>query len=353
MYPSKRESSAVSVVAAAGAAAADDQGPPGKSQKTKTLFYLNDDLWADIASDLSVKGIGRLACVCQAIDRQTIVEEGARRALEKRFAGAPHLRACVPRRAGERWLKLLREVEQLSLPLQFNTNRKGPGVETDLHKFRATCNEFGHMAAVVAGMPMRAGRHYAEFTLVDTGWPGTERDQDGLEEVSGTGMGVVGPAFNPMAAGRWGPAWGTSAKSSEQGWMFQICDDGESQDSRLCHNDRYLRWPGMPEFSSRQLSEGSVIGLLLDVDKGSLAVYHNGTRCGLMMQRGGRFKDRDGAVPADLVAPLWWAVDVGYSSSIRVTRKPPPIVTAQDLDADERKARKLLQKQSSYSRYDY
>jgi hypothetical protein len=127
-----------------------------------------------------------------------------------------------------------------------------------------------------------------------------------------------------------------------------------------------------------------VIGMLLDIDEASLAVYYNGTRCGLMMQLGGRFKvrcdlqpqfssssvygrpyfnslaplfqahslsnlslqDVFGNVPADLEAPLFWAVDVGFRSCFTIESKPPPVVTAEDLADDERMAQEMLARQA-------
>lgn len=243
----------------------------------------------------------------------------------------------------------------------------------------AMCHSHGPQAAVTE-VPMRAGRHYAEFTQLDGGWPGTEQDEDGLGEMSGTAMGVVGAGFivterrdrTSFSNGR------PCASESQHGWMFQTCEDGgdvgvgemghnlgsttPSGSYRETPESACLTWPGKPtdftDRGGRSLSDGDVVGLLLDVDKGSLAVYLNGIRCGIMMQKGGLFKNHKGGVPADLKPPLWWAVDVGYSSKISIISKPPPVVTDQDRADDARKATELLARQESakqkgYSRFMY
>ena len=234
----------------------------------------------------------------------------------------------------------------------------------------AMCHSHGPQAAVTE-VPMRAGRHYAEFTQLDGGWPGTEQDVDGLGEMSGTAMGVVGAGFI-VTERRDRPIFFSGrpcASASQHGWMFQTCEDGgDVRVGEMGHNLGFttpgpyretpesacLTWPGKPtdftDRGGRSLSDGDVVGLLLDVDKGSLAVYLNGIRCGIMMQKGGLFKNHKGGVPADLKPPLWWAVDVGYSSKISIISKPPPVVTDQDRADDTRKATELLARQEARRR---
>jgi hypothetical protein len=66
------------------------------------------------------------------------------------------------------------------------------------------------------------------------------------------------------------------------------------------------------------------MAVLLDVDKGSLAVYVNGKRCGL-------------AVPSGLLPPLQWAVDLFDGERMTVDGpKPPPTVAAEGQEEEER-----------------
>jgi hypothetical protein len=65
-------------------------------------------------------------------------------------------------------------------------------------------------------------------------------------------------------------------------------------------------------------SVGGTLGLLLDLNQGSLTVYVNGRRIGVAVPSG------------SLVGPQYWAADVychadGRShNAVTITRKPPP-----------------------------
>ena len=339
---------------------------------------LDYNLWASIASNLNVRCLGCLASVEMWFSETTnydwsVVDEGARVALHKHFIDKPYTRGWVPRRPGERWLNLLHEFNQLLSKTRFCRNRSksdviitGFATEDDT----AQCED-NRFRAAISKVPMRAGRHYAEFTHHSGGWPGTEMDEDGLGEMAGTGMGVVGTGFdNEQYIIRYSPerpeprvVHVLAASGSKHGWMFQTCEDGgDVLVGALGHNLNRMKdmgwgsimataesacliWPGIPggsEFGDcggRRLVQDAVVGLLLDVDKGTLAVYLNGTRCGIMMQRGGLFKNTEGGVPADMEPPLRWAVDVGFGSAISIESKPPPVVTEHDRADDERKAK--------------
>ena len=102
-------------------------------------------------------------------------------------------------------------------------------------------------------------------------------------------------------------------------------------------------WPGY-----EGAWEDDRIGLLLDMDKGTIEVYKNGARMGMMM-RPGLAVDEDGAVtdPADeergtviepLAGPVRWAVDIAQGAEVRIEWKELPVVTAADLAEDARKA---------------
>ena len=87
------------------------------------------------------------------------------------------------------------------------------------------------------------------------------------------------------------------------------------------------------------MEEGDTVGMLVDLDVGTLAVYKNGERLGVMVRPGMSVQEWNsgGSVPA-LVGPVRWAVDLWNSASVRVERKDAPTVTAGDLAEDARKA---------------
>lgn len=174
----------------------------------------------------------------------------------------------VLRRDKEPWVALMRELELLAKPVVFTDADQGimlshaGAVATDCSTYME------HLPVVCGRVAMRSGLHYAELTSLR----------------GCTAMyGVVGADFE---AARRIPAW-----KSQNGWMFG-CYDG-----RLYHACTYRDWPGM-----RRTQVGDVVGLLLDLNTGSLAVYVNGARLGLMVESG-------------LRGPLCWVADL-YSSSI-------------------------------------
>ena len=106
-------------------------------------------------------------------------------------------------------------------------------------------------------------------------------------------------------------------------------------------------WPGCEGAGAN----GDRIGLLLDMDKGTIEVYKNDVRMGMMMRPGLAVDESGAAVtdPADedegtvtciepLVGPVRWAADMAEGSEVRIEWKELPVVTAADLAEDTRKA---------------
>lgn len=195
----------------------------------------------------------------------SLVEAAARQHVQRK----PVLeRQRVPRRGREPWLALMRELELLAQPVVFTDADEGV-VLSHGGVVATDCSTYmEHLPVVCRRVAMRSGVHYVEMTSLQ----------------GCTAMyGVVGANFAPA---RRMPAW-----KSRHGWMFG-CYDGS-----LYHACTYRDWPGM-----RRTQVGDVVGLLLDLDSGSLAVYVNGMRLGMMVESG-------------LRAPLYWVADL-YSSSI-------------------------------------
>jgi hypothetical protein len=195
----------------------------------------------------------------------SLVEAAARRYVRGR---ATLEQERVPRRDGEPWLALMHELELLAEPVVF-TDADAGVVLSDGGAVAMDCSTYmEHLPAVCGRVAMRSGRHYVEMASLQ----------------GRTAMyGVVGVNFD--ATYRM-PAW-----KSQHGWMFG-CYDGS-----LYHACTYRDWPGM-----QRTRVGDVVGLLLDLTAGSLTVYVNGTRLGLMVESG-------------LRGPLYWVADL-YSSSV-------------------------------------
>jgi len=148
-------------------------------------------------------------------------------------------------------------------------------------------------SAVCAEHPMAEGAHYVEMTLVKKG-------------SYGAWMGVVGQGFDVAGGGK--------AYESAEAWLLHTgvgC---------LYHARKSSDWEGMPQ--PHEIKPGDVVGLLLDLGQRTLSVYLNGARRGVMVAPG--MKNTRGKAVAPLAGPLRWAVDVGFGSSVRIERRPPP-----------------------------
>lgn len=310
--------------------------------------FLSDPIFIQIASHLRSHDLGRLACAsarfglfrtihgdCNssfgggAFERWTIVEEGARRQL-----CSSRMRTCVPRRGTESWMRLLRELERLQQPV---FTLVGPDVKlrndgrtaVRLSGGTTHAQQFFLQSAVCAGVDLRAGTHFLEFVWIAGRSPTGQNvapvpsqhvaQQLGLDDRDDEDdpflAGVCSPTFDPTGGDMASNDQTATLFSARTGRLRQYRDnsmDGVSE----------FDWPG------RQCAMiGDKIGLLLDLDAGSLAVYRNGERCGLMVRSG-------------LIPPLRWCVDLDPEGRTEVTVRAPstvPTITAQ-VKADERAA---------------
>ena len=252
------------------------------------LLTMTDDLLIHIASMLTAPtDLVRLqltcprfsAKVCGSSEMLSIPEEAARLWLE---GCSQQERGWVPRRGLESWLGLMHEVGLLWLPLAFGWSH--PTI---------TLSEDGALATKGAGdgmfrsaanrVVMRSGRHSAQFTVV-----------------AGRNMffGVVRP---------WGVP-GVAVANIMKGHCFYYTAGTRHPGTHA--------WEGMQDAKG----QGDRIGMLLDLDQGSMSVWKNGELLGVMQADG-------------LSGPLCWAVEL-YQGSARIESAPaPPSPTEEELAA--------------------
>ena len=207
-----------------------------------------------------------------------IPEEAGRR----RLAGcSEHERAWVPRRGTESWLALLWELELLRLPLLFGRSHA-----------RVTLSENGAVAMKESGMQtfwhaaasqrtMRAGRHFVQFTL--------ETDPTDRFDMF---LGVIRPG--------WDVEGGVNGHSDE-GLLDQglLDDEGDGTVAPCCYRPldgkcyppRRLPSPDHPlqlqwEGQQGAREDGDRIGMLLDLDEGSMTIWKNDVKLGVMVTEG-------------------------------------------------------------------
>ena len=80
-----------------------------------------------------------------------------------------------------------------------------------------------------------------------------------------------------------------------------------------------------------ELSNGDIVGLLLDLDEQSMAVYLNNTRIGLLVSRA---SPKEIAPLAAENGPIQWTVALSRQSSISMAASTPPLESADVTKAD-------------------
>jgi hypothetical protein len=209
-------------------------------------FYFTATSYRLSSGSAVPRGAGTAAAAAaaqQQADTWSIIEEAARQWITASCTDQE--RGWVPRRGRERWLGLMWEVEAL---------RRGSAVFGRSHESIAL-SEGGSLATRVGLFPfpaaaskavMRAGRHYAQFTVV-----------------SGYGIffGVIRPGCDVEG--------GKNAPRVDGHCFYQTWSGS--------HFPGYHNWEGI-----QSATEGDRIGMLLDLDQGTMTVYKNDERLGVM-----------------------------------------------------------------------
>ena len=191
-------------------------------------------------------------------------------------------RGWVSRRGLESWLGLMHEVEVLRLPLAFGRSHGNITLsENGALATKSVDDGEGYMTA--ASKVRMWSRHFVQFTVV-----------------SGDDMmfGVVRPGWDV------------------EGEVNALDVDGHCFYGT--HSGR--RFPGYHDWEGSQTAkeQGDRIGMLLDLDQGSMSIWKNGEQLGVMQAEG-------------LTGPLCWAAVVGQqgdSEGIEFGHIPAPAAEA-------------------------
>jgi len=256
---------------------------------TTGLLTMTDDLLIHIASMLTAPtDLVRLqlTCprftdkVCGSSEMLSIPQEAARLWV----AGCSEQeRDWVPRRGLESWLGLMHEMGALRLPLAFGWSH--PTIALSENGAVATVGLVGGMfRSAASDVVMRSGRHFAQFTE------------------------TVGDRF--VAFGVLRPGWGVRVGADAfnvDGHCFYYTRSGNRLPGRHA-------WEGMQ--GARK--QGDSIGMLLDLDQGSMSIWKNGELLGVMQAEG-------------LTGPLCWGVSMGFQRcSVRIESAAVPVTINED-----------------------
>ena len=190
------------------------------------------------APQRTASGAAAVATTEQQAEMWSIIEEAARHWIA---TCTDQERGWVPRRGRESWLGLMWEVEVLRRSAVFGrsheliTLSEGGSV--------ATKGEVGDQQRAAASKAvMRAGCHYAQFTVVSS-------------QAGSMFFGVIRPGWDV------------------EGGQYAEYVDGH------CFYDTYYgeRYPGSRHWEGMEgaMQDGERIGLLLDLDLGTMTVYKN------------------------------------------------------------------------------
>ena len=256
-----------------------------------TLDTLDNDLLIRCASHLDANGLAQLGRtsarfgMSQPGQQRSLVNEAARQRF--RQSATDEEGGCLPKYGNESDIGLYRALESLRRPLSFD-ELAGYGFGPQEHPASVTCT--GSASTAMSGHVMRGGRHLVEFTFTD--------DEQGIVhlgvirpvsltndiDVEAEWRGQVYPflitsSIKPAEAERLRSQrtarWGHSnvhccSYYCGSGDCFWTDWDNERSSSS--------NWPGREGF----WAESGTVGLLLDLNEGTLSVFKNGRRLGVM-----------------------------------------------------------------------
>ena len=247
------------------------------------LLGLQLDLLVRVSSYLSAREICGLAETCRADldDGSSLVDEISRRLFE---AASAHEKALLPKHDDETYAQLYHRLLMLRLPLRFDHligRHIAYRTEGDKSAVRVMTAPSGYdwnlSTAICLGQVMRSGRHFARFTPTEY----TAAIHVGIIRPILVEGASDQPIFSPFArtfmaldlqrTSRWGE--GSSADC-----CFYSFKDGGCRHRRWPHASKRTEWNAM-----ERCNPEDTVGLLLDLDRGTLSVYLNERRLGRML----------------------------------------------------------------------
>ncbi|EJK61734.1 hypothetical protein THAOC_17725 [Thalassiosira oceanica] len=288
------------------------------------LEALDNDLLVRCASYLDADGLawlGRSSAAFgtpQAGQQRSLANEAAHQ--QFRQSATDEERRCLPKHGDESDIGLYRALEQLREPLSFD-ELAGDGFSLQENPARVTHTRLGVVwSTAVSGHVMRGGRHFVEFTITNNSdlYPPCV-DLGVIRPVSLTNdidlvadwRGSVDPVFfssryKPAVSGKLRSQrtakWGDSNIHCCSYYSYNGRCRGTDWDTKVT----YSEWHGC-----ESLDGSGTIGLLLDLDEGTLSVFKNNRRLGMMKEGG-------------LSGEYCWFVSVNSSCAVSMSKSRAP-----------------------------
>ena len=244
----------------------------------ESVLFNSDSLFR-IACYLPADGLLNLALTCRRFgigcdDSSSLVEETARRVL--RHAATDEEMAALPGYDGDNWLSKYNYLRSLRAPLTFDQLVGGRIEYAEGNKSRVVSVDTGFgtgWATAFSNNIMMAGKHYVSFEV--------------HHHRTGLFLGVIRPG-EAMQNAKGSPLWQdfynnfTQRKGSVQYNNIVNCCMYRSFNGHCWSSD----WEGIPDSQTwdgmEEISSPCKIGMLLDLDKGTMSVYKDGRKLGVM-----------------------------------------------------------------------
>ena len=318
-----------------------------KDAPKSILLSLDEDNFAGIASFLEPEDFAHLAstCKCFGLKRHKICDEEVsfmQKIAYKLYEGAsPGEKEALPvYKSGESPFLFYEELLELRKPLKFDLLLgRGIDVAGDGSKLvkpnprvaikTAPGTDCFHTA--VSSHVMRAGKHYVTFKCHEAGnplWFGAVRP---LQELDTTHKSIFSPLdesneLRELQNPEWGDCDVHCCVYEATTGQCQWTDWSTGYYPHPNPNPHSLNWKGMQSF------EGGKIGLLLDYEKGTLTVFKNDIKLGVIKE------EIAGEYSWMVTVGSWFQDQESSSGGIKIERCPPP---AGDESAIEPHVKKL------------
>ncbi|EJK58939.1 hypothetical protein THAOC_20898 [Thalassiosira oceanica] len=286
------------------------------------LEALDSDLLLRCASFLDAEGLawlGRASAAFgtpQAGRQRSLANEAAHQRFRR--SATDEERICLANHDDESDIGRYRALEQLREPLSFD-QLAGRGFSLQEHPALVTHTGHGGWSTAVSGHMMRGGRHFVEFAITYN-----------VDEFSFVDLGVIRPVSLTNDI---------NLRADWRGNVVPVCVSSDHKpavsgklrsqrtakwgdsDIHCCSYDCYNGRCGVTdwdtkvidhEWRGRERLDGSgTIGLLLDLDEGTLSVFKNNRRLGMMKEGG-------------LSGEYCWFVSVNSSCAVSMSKSRAP-----------------------------
>ena len=255
------------------------------------LEALDNDLLIRCASHLDADGLAHLGRtstsfgIPQAGQQRSLANEAAHQRF--RQGATDEERRYLPNDEDESDIGLYRALELLRQPLRFDELARY-GLSLQENPASVTYTGYGKWSTAMSGHVMRGGRRFVEFEITDSDDCGVHLGvlrpvflTDDGNDLEADWRGAVDPFFvsaryKSAVAEKLGSQRTTKWGDSNVHCCTYYCGDGDCHWTDWNHVDNASEWQGGEGLT------GCGTGLLLDLNEGTLSVFKNGRRLGVM-----------------------------------------------------------------------